>query len=98
MRCRDLLLLAPLLVAGCGDDAAGPAATAETARLAAVDAAHLCQVQGTTFRTEAEIGTTLEELLAAEGLEFQDWRAWRDSLPDAPERAAQLAEATSRGC
>lgn len=98
MRCRDLALLAPLLLAGCGGGASGFAATAETARLAAVDAAHLCQVQRTSYRTEAEIGDGLRELLAAEALEYQDWRAWRDSLPEAPERATQLAEATSRGC
>ena len=98
MRSRSFLVLVPLLLAGCGADGPDLGATAATARLAAVNAAHLCAVQRTTFRTEDEIGAGLEDLLVAEGLEYRDWRAWRDSLPDAPERAAQLAKVTATGC
>lgn len=100
MRSRSALLLALglALLAGCGDGGSGHAATPETARLAAVNAAHLCAVQDTIFRTEHEIDDRLQELLAEEGLGREDWRRWRDSLPDAPERVAQLAEVTATGC
>lgn len=101
MRSRSVLATVALgiaLLGGCGSGGGAQAATPETGRFAAVNAAHLCAVQETTFRTEQEIGDRLRELLAEEGLEYEDWRTWRDSLPNAPERAAQLAEVTASGC
>ena len=90
-------LLALVLSGGCGGSS-HPSATATTAALARVEAAHLCAVSHQTFRTEAAIGDDLDQRLHDAGLDHDAWRRWHDSLVDSPARAAQLAAATEPGC
>ena len=86
-----------MAMTGCGGDDA-PTATAETARLAAIDAQHLCNVAETSYATEDAIKAGLVELLEVEGLEYDDWKQWHDSLIDSPDRAEQLAVETAKAC
>ncbi len=102
MSCREsvaagLLVAVAGFLTSCSAGSTPPAATARTGRLAAVEAAHLCEVRSTNFADESDLDAGLRRDLQDAGFAYSDWRSWRASLAESPARAAQLAAAT-RGC
>ena len=97
MWCRRAIAVVLLVVVGCGGGSK-PATDATTAKLAAAEAAQLCDVRTTNARTEADLHAGLVRHLKDAGVDEAAWRRWHDSLATSPARAAQLADATKQPC
>ncbi|MBW8826016.1 MAG: hypothetical protein JF603_06680 [Acidobacteria bacterium] len=90
-----LLALAALAAAGCGTGGSSePPATSETAKLAKVQAAFVCEVARTNYPTEQQLKAALVTRLRAADLTYSGWKQWHDSLVESRSRAAQLASFT----
>jgi hypothetical protein len=95
-----LVLTVPLGACGAGDAPAPVALRADptTARIAVVEVERQCAVAATSFPTESGITDDLTRRLAAEGLTYAQWKAWRDGLATSPALVAQLADLADAGC
>lgn len=86
-----LVLAATLALAACGGPGT-PGTDETTAALARLQADHLCALRQANASTEEAIADGLRSRLEQAGLGEDEWRDWRESLVDAPARAAELAE------
>jgi hypothetical protein len=93
-----LLTFASTACSGGGGGDVAAAATPATAKLASIEAAHVCAVTHQTYLTEDAIEGDLLDRLDAQGLDRAGWKRWHDSLVASPARARQLATASAEPC